>query len=175
MEKSDFKLIYNYIKNLEDVEIQNIINDIDNDSSPLKDSVEKLGKNKVLKTINKISDFIFADLNTSVGEEFSEINSENTSELIEEQNINTDELSETSVFLDDQNTQKELASEASQLGGSENEDSELFVPQNVDNSGEDFGNDIDTLNELILNLGENEINNEINNEDNNIDSIIDMI
>lgn len=177
MDKSDFKVIYNYVKNLEDNEIHNVISNIE--STPLKDTVEKIGKEKVLKTINKISDFIFAELNTSIDSEIS-VNSNNTSELLEEQNINTDALTETSieeeqtsVFLEDQNINTELLSETSQIenygnkSASQNglEESNLFLKKDelpIDNG-------VDSLNDLIVD------NINVEQVDNNLDSIIDAI
>lgn len=154
MEKSDFKVVYNLTKNFNHDEFKNILKNVEN--SELKEIVSKYGKNEVEDVVNKIKNFNFGTEDNLLIE---------TSEL-EDNNIDTDMLSQTSEFntellseTSDNNVNEintELISETSDdmVGGSETESDMLSETSHTVELKEDFDDvlDIDSIDDMVDNF-----------------------
>ena len=95
MDKTNFKVVYNLVKDYDLNQFDNLINNIQNNQE-LKKVVEENGVSETVKMIKKINNFFNSDLETS--EEYVENkNVTETSILNKNDNLNTEQLSETSL------------------------------------------------------------------------------
>lgn len=95
MDKTNFKVVYNLVKDYDLNQFDNLINNIQNNQE-LKKVVEENGVSETVKMIKKINNFFNSDLETS--EEYVENkNVTETSILNKNDNLNTEQLSEASL------------------------------------------------------------------------------
>ncbi len=95
MDKTNFKVVYNLVKDYDLNQFDSLINNIQNNQE-LQKVIEENGVGETVKMIKKINNFFNSDLETS--EEY--IENKNVTEnsiLNKNENVNTEHLSETSL------------------------------------------------------------------------------